>query len=376
MYKNDIAVVVERYREELSRICEYIFSNPEVGYEEYKSSKILADFLKNSGFELQYPYCGFDTAFRAEYGSGDMSFCVMCEYDALPKIGHACGHNLIATAGIAAALAIKELMDKNSISAKLIVMGTPAEEAQGGKIDLLKAGAFEDIDACVLCHPFSSTGTDPGELAVSRFDIEFHGRAAHAAACPEEGINALDAMNLAFAGVNAWRQHIPESSRVHGIITSGGAAANIIPDLTKGFFYLRSLSNEDCEAMEERFENIVKGAALMTGCEYKFCKRPNSYLANKPYPNFDEFIEHKLQEFSMNPVALTERISTDYGNVSQKLPGCNFFFSICEDGKSLALHSEEFKQAAGTPYAFEQCLKAGQIMASSALAFFDKELNF
>jgi amidohydrolase len=376
MFNSEIKQIIKGHKDKIFEISKEIFDNPETGYQEYNSSRILKEYLESTGFEVQHPYCNLETAFRADYGKGSPCFCIMCEYDALPVIGHACGHHLIAAASVAGAVAVKEIMGKHSLPGSVVILGTPAEEGAGGKIDLLEAGAFEDIEACILCHPYSQTGIDPGDLAVSRFDVEFTGKSAHAAAAPDQGVNALDAINLLFSGVNAWRQHIPDSSRVHGIITKGGAAANIIPEHAAGNFYLRSLSNDDCANMEERFRDIVKGAALMTGCEYKCNKLRNSYLANKVYQTFDHFVESELSKAGMNPEKICGRISTDYGNVSQFIPGCNFMFSVTEKKSNAALHSEEFKKLAATPYAFEQCLKAGEIMAIAALEFLQKKLDF
>jgi Xaa-Arg dipeptidase len=375
MFSPEVKAVIETQKKALRQISKEIFDNPEIGHEEYNSSKLIANYLQSAGFELQYPYGGLETAFRATYGQGKPNFCIMCEYDALPGIGHACGHHLIATAAVAAGVAVKKIMETHSLSGTVIVLGTPAEEGSGGKVDLIDAGAFADIDACILCHPFCQNGIDPGNLAVSRFDVEFSGQAAHAAAAPDQGINALDAINLLFAGINAWRQHLPDTSRVHGIISAGGVAANIIPEHTAGNFYLRSLSNEDCADMEEHFRNIVKGAALMTGCDYTITKLRNSYQANLPNPVLDEFVNSKLAEMDMAPEQISGRISTDYGNVSQIIPGCNFFFSVCETKSNAALHSEKFKELAGMPYAFEQCLKAGEVMALTALEFISNKIS-
>lgn len=375
MFTSEIKAVVETRKKELQQMSKEIFGNPEIGHEEYNSSKLIANYLKAAGFELQFPYGGMETAFRATYGQGKPNFCIMCEYDALPGIGHACGHHLIAIAAVAAGIAVRKIMETHSLPGTVTILGTPAEEGAGGKIDLIEAGAFADIDACILCHPFCQNGIDPGDLAVSRFDVEFSGQAAHAAAAPEQGINALDAINLLFAGVNAWRQHLPDTSRVHGIISEGGVVANIIPEYSAGNFYLRSLSNEDCANMEERFRSIAKGAALMTGCDYTVTKIHNSYQANLPNPVLDEFVSAKLAEMDMTPEKINGRISTDYGNVSQIISGCNFFFSVCEAKSNAALHSEEFKKLTTMPYAFEQCLKSGEIMALTALEYIQGKLK-
>ena len=375
MFANEIQAVLEANKVQLRELSKEIFSFAEIGHEEFKSSKLLADFLQKNDFNVEYPYGGLQTAFRADYGSDKPVFCVMCEYDALPKIGHACGHHLIAAAAVAAGVAIKEIIKNHSLSGTVTVIGTPAEESFGGKIDLMEAGAFEDVDAAILCHPYNKTGIDPGDLAVSRFDVEFSGRASHAASAPDKGINALDAINLLFAGVNAWRQHLPNSSRVHGVISKGGDAANIIPAHTAGNFYLRSLTNEGCAEMEKRFRDIVKGAALMTGCDYECKLRPNSYMANLPHPFMDEFVKNRLEENGMSPGNIPDYISTDYGNVSQIVPACNFFFSIIENNSDIGLHSIDFKEFSCKDYAFEQTLKAGKVMAETGLEYLQGKLK-
>jgi amidohydrolase len=375
MFANEIQAVLESSKVQLREVSNEIFSFAETGHNEFKSSKLLVDFLQENDFAVEYPYGGLRTAFRADYGNGKPVFCVMCEYDALPEIGHACGHHLIAAAAVGAGIAIKEIMKKHSLAGTVTVLGTPAEETFGGKIDLMKAGAFEGIDAAVLCHPYNKTGIDPGDLAVSRFDVEFIGRASHAASAPDKGINALDAINLLFAGINAWRQHLPDSSRVHGIISKGGDAANIIPAHTAGYFYLRSVTNEGCAEMEKRFRDIVKGAALMTGCGFECKIRPNSYMANLPYPFMDEFVKNRLEKNGMNPEYIPDCISTDYGNVSQIIPACNFFFSIIEDNRETGLHSMDFKESASKDYAFEQTLKAGKVMAETGIEYLQCRLR-
>ncbi|QSH40025.1 M20 family metallopeptidase [Lentisphaerota bacterium ZTH] len=354
---------------ELKNICDCIYQNPETGFQEFKAVQLLTTFLANNGFDITEKYMGIKTAFKAECGSGSPEFCIMAEYDALPELGHACGHNLIATAAITAAVIARKEMIRNRLPGKLILMGTPAEEAEGGKIEILKRDGFNNIDACILCHPGSHNGIPEDYLAVSRREIIFHGKAAHAAAAPEDGVNALDAMNLLFAGVGAWRQQMPQSTMVHGVITDGGAVANIIPDYTRAFFYIRSLSNHGREQADKRLHDIVKGAALMTGCRYKFNLKTNTYDAARKNTALDEFAAAAMQRAGLAVEKMSGRISTDYCNVSQVIPGCNIFFKAPENATEIPLHSKEFQIVAGTEYAFEQCLKAGQVMAATAVEF-------
>lgn len=354
---------------DIHEISEVIHANPELGFQERQACEWQTNFLCKHGFEIVTPYGSLETAYRAEYGSGTPVFAILSEYDALPS-GHACGHNLICSAALAAAVAVKKAMEQATIHGRIVLIGTPAEETHGGKIIMLNNGAFADVEAFILCHPHSVNALDPGDLAVSRFDVEFIGKAAHAAAAPYSGINALDAVNLLFAGIACWRQQLPPSGMVHGIITDGGDAPNIIPEHTSAFFYLRSRDNKTQQELEQRFSDIARGAALMTGTTLKLTQAPNSYSADKFNQPLRADVFKTMQELELNPLEKYESaISTDYANVSQVIPGVNFFFNIMENG-SAALHSEAFKAAAATDYAFAASMKAAEVMAKTALRFF------
>jgi amidohydrolase len=366
---NQIASTIRKYAEQVRPVARAIHQHPELGFEEHEACRLQVELLRAAGFRVTTPYGGLDTAYRAEFGTGEPVFAVMCEYDALPQLGHACGHNLICGAGLAAGLALCELMESDGIAGKIVVLGTPAEETLGGKVILLEQGGFEDIDACILCHPASVNALDSGDLAVSRFDVTFRGHAAHAAAAPYLGVNALDAMNLFFAGIACWRQQLPPGGMVHGVISQGGTAPNIIPDYTEAFFYLRSRDNATQGALEVRLDEIARGAALMTGCGYTAVRRPNPYSADRPNPPLREAVLTSMDDLRMNPDReYRSSISTDYANVSLVVPGVNFFFNIT-GGRAVALHSAEFERLAGSDAAFESAMDAAGVMAAVGLRF-------
>ncbi len=349
-------------------VSDAIHARPEIGFEEFNAVNAQLDLLKNAGFRIKNPVGSLPTAFKAECGEGSPVFCLLSEYDALPELGHACGHNLIAGSAVAAGLAVKDVMEQESIAGRLVIMGTPGEESKGGKVIMLEENAFEGIDACAMAHPFQVTGPDSGNLAVSRYDVIFSGKAAHAASEPEAGINALDAINLLFCGINAWRQQLHETSRIHGIITEGGVAPNIIPERSSAFFYIRAVDNTIRDAMEARFENIVKGAALMTGCDYQCSKIPHSYDANIPNAPLNGLVMELVAQLKMDPQTVSSKISTDFANVTQQIPGVSFFFRATQD--QISLHSREFAKAAGDIFAFEQAMLAARVLAVTALTYF------
>ncbi|MFA6104472.1 MAG: amidohydrolase [Victivallaceae bacterium] len=351
----------------IKAVSDAIHANPELGFEEFNAAGAQLDLLRNAGFSIKSPAGSLPTSFKAECGKGSPAFCLLSEYDALPELGHACGHNLIAASAIAAGLAVKEVMELEAIPGRLVIMGTPGEETKGGKVIMLAENAFEGIGACAMTHPFHLTGPDPGNLAVSRYDVTFNGKAAHAASEPEAGINALDAINLLFCGINAWRQQLHETSRIHGIITEGGIAPNIIPERAGAFFYIRAVDNTIRDAMEARFKDIVKGAALMTGCDYQCAKVHHSYDANIPNGPLNGLVMELAAQFKMDPQTVSSKISTDFANVTQEIPGVSFFFKATHD--PVSLHSREFEKAAGNVFAFDQAMLAARVLAVTALMY-------
>ena len=370
-----ISDAVSEHKEEIKKLSDRIHANPELGFEEEKACKWQIEVLKKWGFKVENPMSGLKTAYRASYGNGSPTVCFMSEYDALAGLGHACGHNLIMTNALTAGLAVKKLMQKEKLKGRVIIMGTPAEEGKGGKEIMIREKAFKRIDMVLTSHPYDKTSTDPGWISLSGFTVEFRGLAAHASAAPDQGINALDAVNLLFSGVNAWRQQLPESVRIHGIINKGGELTNVIPEHTKCEFYLRADTAGLAEKIEARFRRIVKGAAMMTDTKYQIKPSRITYkcsVLNKPLN--DEFF-NVAEEAGLTPEYQLGggRGSTDFGNVSQIIPGASFFFAIAK--APCPLHSIDFEKAAGTAKAFNQAFKTGQAMAAIGLKFM-KDKNF
>ncbi len=370
----EISDTVEQISSLIKPVSDAIHRHPELGFAEHEACRLQLELLRSQGFRITSPYGGLDTAYRADFGIGEPVFAIMCEYDALPEIGHACGHNLICAAGLAAGITARKLMEKYQIPGTVAIIGTPAEETLGGKVEMLRSGAFEGISAVALCHPGPANALDPGDMAVSRYDVTFRGKPSHAAAAPEEGINALDAMNLLFSGIGYWRQQMPKGGMVHGIISAGGNAPNIIPDHTEAFFYLRSRDNATQQRLAERFSEIARGAAIMTGCQYEVTERKNPYSADKPNRPLREAVFSAMEESGMAPFRDFEfSISTDYADVSLVIPAVNFFFDVT-GGKPVALHSREFAVVAGSKPAFDGAMKAAAVIAAATLRYLNDSI--
>ncbi len=364
-----ISQSIQTIQQELYELSQKIHANPEVGFEEVKACAWQIELLKKWGFEVETPYAGMETAYRAVFGSGAPVFAVLSEYDALPGIGHACGHNLICACSMGAGKAIADYLEKNKVPGTLIVMGTPAEEGHGGKIPMVEQGCFNKIDAAIMAHPSDNTQAWYGCLGVAHYEIAYRGLAAHAGGSPEKGRNALDAVLLLFAGVNAWRQQTPEDSRVHGIVTDGGDAPNIIPEKAACNFYVRANDSGTLTAMEKRFERIAQAAAMMTDTEVEI-KRVGGYKPGLPNQTLNRAYHQVAEELGMNPSIPKRggRGSTDFSDVSQAIPGSHVYFAICE--KSTASHSQAFAVAAASELGRQQMLKASEALANIGVRFF------
>jgi amidohydrolase len=345
--KAEVTSEVEAQREQLIKLSLKIHANPELGFEESQASSWLTDYLARRGFSVERGVCELATAFRARYGQGRPAIALLAEYDALPKLGHACGHNLIATIATGAGIAAMKAIDR--FGGSLMVMGTPAEELHGGKAIMAERGAFNDLDIAMMVHPGSNNIATTQTLACQALDIEFTGKAAHAAACPEEGINALEAMLIAFAAINSLRQHTRESSRIHGIITDGGDAANIVPRHSAASFIVRSQDDAYLEVLKDKVIACFTGAAIATGARLDYHWREARYSAMR-----NNLTLARL--FSRNMAALGRKYrlhgdagnfgSTDMGNVSQLVPAIHPLIAITPPG--VVIHSPEFAEAAAS----------------------------
>ena len=262
---------------DLRELSDYIFANPELGHQEFKSSKAHIALLEKHGFTVEAPYAGFDTAFRATFDSGQPGpiIAYLSEYDALPSIGHGCGHNMLGTVDTGAGIALSKVI--NQTGGRVVVLGTPAEETTGTKVDMTNIGVFDDVDVAMCTHPSDENTMSGTSMAIHPIAFEFFGKPAHAAEAPEEGINALDAMLNLFNNINSLRQEMRSSARVHGIITHGGDAANVIPEYTRAEFYVRALDTPYMEVLSEKIINCAKAAALASGCTMKHTNFENIY---------------------------------------------------------------------------------------------------
>ncbi len=367
----NISNIVDKHAAALKKLSLDIHENPELGMEEFKACKWQTDLLSKMDFDVQTPYAQMQTAYLAKSGKGKPVFCFLSEYDALPEMGHACGHNLICSASIGAGKALADTLKKEKIPGTVIVMGTPAEEGKGGKVILVHKKAFTGIDAAIMGHPSWRTLKWRGFLAVIRFDVSFKGRASHASASPEKGRNALDAVMLFFQGINAWRQHLPESSRIHGIVTSGGAAPNIVPDFASCRFYLRTKNDSMLDDMEKRFRDIAQGAALMTGTTCEVKDGEEGYRAGKINNPLNDEFSKAAKELGMNPGVSDKsgRASSDFGDVSQIVPGVHVYFGISPK-ENIPLHSAKFADAARSQTGLNAMVDAAKALAQVGYRFF------
>ncbi|WP_347713386.1 M20 family metallopeptidase [uncultured Fretibacterium sp.] len=371
--KDKVAAVVDARSDSLKSLAREIFSYEETAFQEVRSSRALADYLEKAGFEVEWGMAGMETAFVARYGRGRPHIGLMGEYDALPEVGHACGHNMIGTISAGAAVAIKESGCLEGREGTILFLGCPAEEHGGGKVLLDGAGAFNGLDAAMIIHPAStSTGYDIS-FAIKRLFVEFFGKAAHAAAAPQKGVNALDAMLSFFNGIALMRQQMTERTRVHGIILNGGQSFNTIPDYTKAEMGIRALRMEEVLELETRLAAVAEGAARATGCTVKVTQaeppQPEVYvnvpLARTLDANYARVGEKTTMRTYGQGVG-----STDVGIVTHRVPGIQGYIDITA-GASIPTHSREFAAAASSEYGYEAMLRATKALALTAFDLFN-----
>ena len=371
--RTKIKAAINRERDHLIEVAETIRMNPEYQFEEFMASQLLADHLTEVGFDVEKPYAGLETGFRATLRSGKPgpTVAVLAEYDALRGIGHGCGHNLIGASGLAAAIGMAEVMSE--IGGNFVVLGTPAEEGGAGKVIEMEDGAFDDIDACLMIHHHGNTAGAPTQwpdgtcLAVTGYDIEYFGKPAHSANDPYNGVNALNAVIKLFTGLDALRQHVTMDTRIHGIITDGGQAANVVPKYASAKISVRAASRGYVEELCQKLENIAQGAALMTGCDVKlttgnelYDMRP-SYIIGDAYQQNMEDVGLKLDV----PREGRGMHSTDFGNISYKVPSVTGGFAISHD--PIPGHSQEVVDASGSDFGYDQFIKVSTAMTLTAL---------
>jgi len=341
------AACVDGDRAALLELSARIHANPELCYGEHRAAGWLADYLESRGFAVERGAYGLPTAFAARRGQGRPLVAVLCEYDALPGIGHACGHNVIAAAGAGAGAALGSLIAETGGS--IVVLGTPAEEGGGGKVLMGREGAFADADAAMMIHPASLELIAMNVLAVSALDIEYRGRAAHAAASPHAGINALDGLVTAYQAIAQLRQHIRPGERVHGIITDGGQAPNVVPERAAGLFYVRAQNERRLAKLKARVEGCFHAGALASGAEYHVRRVGEDYSDMWTNQPLAAAYQANLAQLGRHVVEAADDFisgSTDMGNVSKLLPAIHPM--ICIAPPQVALHSAEFARWAAS----------------------------
>ncbi|MGD2101181.1 MAG: M20 family metallopeptidase [Acidimicrobiia bacterium] len=352
---------------ELHELARWMYENPETAYEEVESSARLASFLGAHGFEVTHPAYGLSTAFEANTGTAGPKVVICAEYDALPRVGHACGHNIIATSSLGAGAALAGVAEELGI--RLTVLGTPAEEGGGGKIDLIRADAFTDVAASIMIHPSPHDVVDPRTMAAQGFTARFTGRTAHAAATPHLGVNALDAFVAAYNNVSTLRQQLEPGDRVHGVIDDGGAAPNVIPDMTSSRWIVRAETADRFDTVRAKVIACFEAAAIATGCELEI------EYEGEPY---EDLVNNQVMAslFAANSEALGRHMpttaelgrpptaSTDMGNVSHLVPTLHPSIAIETDAVN---HQPEFAAATITPSGLEAMRDGALAMAHTII---------
>lgn len=373
LLKAAASAAIDFNTKELRKLSEEIWQTPELNFKEYTAHQLLTDFLEMKGFHVQRSYTGLETAFKAFFGSGRPNVCVICEYDALPVIGHACGHNLIAEAGIAAGLGVKAALEEcasctnTDVASQgmVTVMGTPAEEGGGGKVKLINNGAFEGVDLAMMVHPSPYSCITPGFLAVAFLKVVYQGKAAHAAAFPWEGVNALDAAILAYSSISTLRQQMKPTWRVHSVITEGGVKPNIIPDRSTMELMVRAPERNELNTLLERVTNCLRSAATATGVDITLTELAPRYDNLVSNPTLTRIFKENWSSFGVDvPLFVPGSGSTDMGNVSHTVPSIHPKFQV---GSGEGIHTREFAEVANTAQAHEKALVVGKVMAHSCI---------
>lgn len=363
--KKAIISFIEGQKQKMVEMSDNIFDRPESGGEEFFASELLTGYLRKQGFEVERGLAGLPTAFRAVYETrgGGPSIGLLCEYDALPGFGHGCAHHMQGPAVVGAAAALKRQL--KGMPFRLVVYGTPAEESSRGKIPLLEAGYFQDIDVALMAHGGPETTVDVKSLALCSYRVRFHGVAAHAAIKPEAGRSALDALLLSFNAVEYLREHVREDVKMHYAIRQTSPLANVVPDFTEASFTLRSFNSEYLSGVCDRFINILKGAALMTDTTYEVEKKPPLDSKIPVHRLNDVLMDNARQIGAPNIIPFRERTgSTDFGNVLHKMPGSCIRVSFVPPGTSS--HSQVWLDAGKSDKLHQAILYAAEILAMSA----------
>jgi amidohydrolase len=340
--KNQLKTHLETIQNRLWEISDHLYHHPELGDQEYESMERLVEFLQEHQFTVEKGIVDRATAFKAVYDSKKEgpTIAYLSEYDALPGVGHGCGHNLIGTMSAGAGVLLSKVI--NEIGGRVVVLGTPAEETNGAKVPMAEQGIFDDIDAAMILHPADESYESGNSLAMDAIQFDYRGQTSHAAASPEKGINALDAVLQLFNGINALRQHVTSDVRIHGIIKEGGVAANIVPDKAVAQFYVRAKDRSYLNEVVEKVKNIAQGAALMTGAELHISNYELSYDNMMTNQTLSQLFTNNLLATGVKEVKKARQTygSIDMGNVSQVVPAIHPYIGL--DSPGLIAHTKEF----------------------------------
>ena len=340
--KDQLQTHLHTFQEKLWEMSDYLYHHPELGNQEYNSMKLLVEFLQAHDFKVETGLVERETSFRAVFDSEKPGPTIgfLAEYDALPGVGHGCGHNMIATMGVGAGVTLSKVL--HHTGGKVVVLGTPAEETNGAKVPMAEAGIFDDIDVAMMVHPGGVSAKSGESLAMDAIQFAYHGQTSHAAAAPEKGINALDSVIQLFNGINALRQHVRSDVRIHGVITEGGVAANVVPDKAIAQFYVRAKDRAYLNEVVEKVNNIAHGAASMTGASVEISNYELSYDDMHTNEALSDLFTENLYtagETTVHP-ANASYGSIDMGNVSQVVPAIHPYIGL--DQPDLIAHTTEF----------------------------------
>ena len=364
----------QKIKDRLAEISEYIYHNPELGNQEFKAVEILTSFLEEHRFTVEREFLNIKTAFRATFDSKKEGPTIgyLCEYDALPEIGHGCGHNMIGPMSAGAGILLSKILDE--VGGRIIVYGTPAEETDGAKVILAENGVFDELDVAMMAHPASETIRSGDTIALYPLQFTYKGKTAHAAASPHEGINALNSVIQLFNGIDALRQHVTPDVRMHGIITSGGVAANIVPDEAVAQFYFRAATKETLEDVVEKVKKIAEGAALMTGATLSMERYELPYDNLVTNENLSEAFNENLRMLGITEIKEKKSAgSSDIGNVSHITPTIHPYIGISDC--YITGHSRALADATITPLGHERLLVGTLALAYTGYDVLMKKVN-
>ena len=365
--KQRIGAEIDRHRDEFIELSLRIHADPEIAFQEERAADLLSTYLEKNGFALERGICQLPTAFRASYGEEHPRVAFLSEYDALPGLGHGCGHNIIGTASAAAGLATRAVIAETGGS--VLVIGTPAEEEAGGKAYMVARGAFDDVDCAMLAHPGNRDVSITYALACIELQVRYHGRSSHAAARPEAGLNALDAMITAFNSLGLLRQQLRSSARVHGIITDGGKAVNVIPDHTAASLLLRAEEDEYLEEVREKVLACFRAGAEASGCQMEIhWGEEGRYKVMRSNHNLAESYTQNIEALGRETVASVPSHSmgsTDMGNVSAVIPAIHPTIAIAPP--DIPIHTEQFREIAATESGHQGLIDSAKALAMTAV---------